>query len=71
MLGTSIISAIGAEDLTALANEIQSANFRILEVYIVCAIIYSGLPWDGGAYFASSTSNCSPFAGNSPQSPGD
>jgi polar amino acid transport system permease protein len=43
MLGTSIISAIGAEDLTALANEIQSANFRSLEVYIVCAIIYAGL----------------------------
>jgi polar amino acid transport system permease protein len=43
MLGTSIISAIGAEDLTALANEIQSANFRSLEVYIVCTIIYGVL----------------------------
>ena len=40
MLGTSMVSAIGAEDLTAFADEIQSANFRSLEVYIVCTGIY-------------------------------
>jgi len=43
MLGTSIVSAIGAEDLTARANDIQSLNFRSLEVYIISAIIYMGL----------------------------
>jgi polar amino acid transport system permease protein len=40
MLGTSMISAIGADDLASLADQIQSATFRSLEVYIVCTIIY-------------------------------
>jgi polar amino acid transport system permease protein len=43
MLGTSIISAIGAEELTSFAEQIQSANFRSLEVYIVCAFVYLAL----------------------------
>jgi polar amino acid transport system permease protein len=43
MLGTSIISAIGAEELTSYAEQIQSANFRSLEVYIVCTFVYLGL----------------------------
>ena len=40
MLGTSIISAIGAEELTSFGEQIQSANFRSLEVYIVCTFVY-------------------------------
>jgi polar amino acid transport system permease protein len=40
MLGTSIVSAIGAEELTSFAGQIQSANFRALEVYVVCTLIY-------------------------------
>ncbi|MDB5872068.1 MAG: transporter permease [Ramlibacter sp.] len=39
-LGTSIISAIGADDLTSMANVIQSETFRALEVFIVIGIIY-------------------------------
>jgi polar amino acid transport system permease protein len=40
MLGTSVISAIGADDLASLADQIQSITFRSLEVYIVCTGIY-------------------------------
>ena len=37
---TSIISAIGGEELTSFSEQIQSANFRSLEVYIVCMFVY-------------------------------
>ncbi|HYZ63244.1 MAG TPA: amino acid ABC transporter permease [Acetobacteraceae bacterium] len=40
MLGTSVISAIGGEELTSFSEQIQSANFRSLEVYIVCMFVY-------------------------------
>ena len=40
MLGTSIISAIGAQELTSFGEQIQSANFRSLEVYVVCTVLY-------------------------------
>jgi polar amino acid transport system permease protein len=40
MLGTSIISAIGVNELTSFAGQIQSLNFRSIEVYIVCIVIY-------------------------------
>lgn len=43
MLGSSIISTIGAEDLTAAANAIQSRNFRSFEVYFVATAVYLGL----------------------------
>ena len=43
MLGTSIISAIGGEELTSFSEQIQSANFRSLEVYIVCTFVYLGI----------------------------
>lgn len=43
MLASSVISAIGAEELTAFGNRIQSENFRSLEVYFVCAALYLGL----------------------------
>lgn len=40
MLASSVVSAIGAEELTAYGNRIQSENFRSMEVYIVCGISY-------------------------------
>jgi polar amino acid transport system permease protein len=40
MLGSSVVSAISAEDLTAAANYVQSLNFRSFEVYIVAAAFY-------------------------------
>ena len=43
MLASSIVSAVGADELTAFGNRIQSENFRSLEVYFVIAAIYLGL----------------------------
>lgn len=40
MLSSSLISSIGADDVTSLGARIQSMNFRAFEVYIVCGIIY-------------------------------
>lgn len=40
MLGTSIVSVIGASELTSAANTIQSINFRSFEVYLIVAGIY-------------------------------
>lgn len=40
MLATSILSVIGAEELTAAANSIQSFTFRSFETYFVIAGIY-------------------------------
>jgi polar amino acid transport system permease protein len=43
MLGTSVVSAIGVEELTSYAHQIQTINFRSIEVYIVIICIYMGL----------------------------
>jgi polar amino acid transport system permease protein len=43
MLGSSIVSAIGANELTSAANAIQSRNFRSFEVYAVTTLAYLGL----------------------------
>jgi polar amino acid transport system permease protein len=43
LLGSSVVSAISAEDLTAAANYIQSLNFRSFEVYLVTAGFYLAL----------------------------
>nr|WP_286198771.1 amino acid ABC transporter permease [Mesorhizobium sp. BR1-1-16] len=40
LLGTSIVSAIAAEELTAVANNLAMQTFRNFEIYIVIAIIY-------------------------------
>lgn len=40
MLGSSVCSQIGAEELTFAANFIQSRNFRAFETYFVVAGIY-------------------------------
>jgi polar amino acid transport system permease protein len=40
LLGSSLASAISANELTSVANIISSANFRTLEVYFVVALIY-------------------------------
>ncbi|CZT36647.1 amino acid ABC transporter permease [Rhizobium sp. 9140] len=40
MLASSITSQISAEELTAVANRIQSGTFRAFETYIVVGIIY-------------------------------
>ena len=40
VLGSSVISTISAEELTAVANNIQSQNFRPFEMYTAVAAIY-------------------------------
>ena len=40
MLSSSVTSQISAEELTAVANNIQSFTFRAFETYIVVAILY-------------------------------
>lgn len=40
MLGTSIVSAIGAEELTAAGSRIQSVTFRSMETYVIILIVY-------------------------------
>ena len=43
MLGSSVCSQIGAEELTFAANFIQSRNFRAFETYIVTGLLYLAL----------------------------
>ncbi len=43
MLGSSVCSQIGAEELTFAANFIQSRNFRAFETYFVVAFVYLGM----------------------------
>jgi polar amino acid transport system permease protein len=43
MLSTSLVSAIGVEDLTGAAMVASSETFRTMEVYLVIAAIYVGL----------------------------
>ncbi len=40
MLSTSLISSIGADELTSLGGRIQSLNFRSFEVFTVLGVIY-------------------------------
>lgn len=40
MLASSVTSQISAEELTAVANVLQSETFRSFEVYIIVALIY-------------------------------
>lgn len=40
MLGSAIVSAIGANDLTGAANSVQAKNFRSFEVYFITSALY-------------------------------
>ena len=40
VLGSSIVSTISAEELTAVANNIQSQSFRPFEIYLAVGAIY-------------------------------
>jgi polar amino acid transport system permease protein len=40
MLASSVTSQISAEELTAVANLLQSETFRSFEVYIIVAVVY-------------------------------
>ncbi len=45
MLASSITSQIGVEELTAVANRVQSDTYRSFESFIVVAVIYIVLSW--------------------------
>jgi polar amino acid transport system permease protein len=53
MLGSSIMSTISAEELTAAANNIQSRTFRSFEVYTVATGIYLALALGFSGVFAA------------------
>ena len=40
LLGSSVVSAISANELTAVSNTLQSTTFRAFEVYIVATLMY-------------------------------
>ena len=40
MLGSSIVAAISAEELTAVTNTLQSTTFRAFEFYFVATAMY-------------------------------
>jgi polar amino acid transport system permease protein len=45
MLVTSLLSAVGAEELFGVSNIIQSMTFRNFEVFIVLWVIYLAISW--------------------------
>ena len=45
MLSSSVVSAISADDLTSVANDLQSQTFRSFEIYIVVTVIYLRCRW--------------------------
>ena len=53
LLGSSVVSAISAKELTAIANTLQSTTFRAFEVYIVVAAMYLAIAVAFRGCFAS------------------
>ncbi|MDB5732014.1 MAG: transporter permease [Variovorax sp.] len=45
MLASSIMSAVGAEELLGIANRIQSDTFRNFEIFLVLWMVYLGLSY--------------------------
>ena len=52
VLGSSVISTISAEELTAVANNLQSQSFRPFEIYFVVGGIYLAMSLGFQAIFA-------------------
>jgi polar amino acid transport system permease protein len=53
LLGSSVVSAISAKELTAIANTMQSTTFRAFEVYIVVTVMYLAIAVAFRGFFAS------------------
>ncbi len=51
LLGSSIVSAIAAEELTAVANTINSQTFRSFEIYGIVTVIYIAIVFGFRAAF--------------------
>lgn len=52
LMGTSIVGAIAAEELTAIANNLVMQTFRSFEVYILIAVFYFVLVQSASLLFA-------------------
>jgi polar amino acid transport system permease protein len=55
LLGSSVVSAIAAEELTAIANNINSQTFRSFEIYIIVTIMYVAIVFGFGRFSRLST----------------
>jgi polar amino acid transport system permease protein len=53
LLGSSIVSAIAAEELTAVANTINSQTFRSFEIYTIVTMMYVAIVFAFRAIFTS------------------
>ena len=53
LLGSSIVSAIAAEELTAIANNLTSQTFRSFEIYTIVTLIYVAIVFGFRALFSS------------------
>jgi polar amino acid transport system permease protein len=53
LLGSSVVSAISANELTAIANTLQSTTFRAFEVYIVVTVMYLAIAVAFRGFFAA------------------
>lgn len=52
LLGSSVVSAIAAEELTAFANTLNMQTFRSFEIYLLVTAIYIALAFGFRAIFA-------------------
>jgi polar amino acid transport system permease protein len=52
LLGSSIVSAIAAEELTAFANTLNSRTFRSFEIYTIVTVLYIAMAFGFRAIFA-------------------
>lgn len=53
LLGSSVVSAIAAEELTAFANTLNSRTFRSFEIYAVVTALYIAMAFGFRAIFAA------------------
>ena len=53
LLGSSIVSAIAADELTAVANTINSQTFRSFEIYTIVTLMYVVIVFGFRAVFTS------------------
>ena len=53
LLGSSIVSAIAADELTAVANTINSQTFRSFEIYTIVTLMYVAIVFGFRAIFTS------------------
>jgi polar amino acid transport system permease protein len=53
LLGSSVVSAISANELTAISNTLQSTTFRAFEVYIIATVMYLSIAASFRGLFAA------------------